>query len=48
MENFVRVAYDALYKTYRYLTYSRFVTENLFTAHHADIKRSLESEKMKY
>ena len=49
MENFVRAAYDALYKTYKYLTPDLWtvgkVTENLFTAHHADIKRSLEHEK---
>ena len=42
MENFVRSVYDALYKTYRYLTPDLWtvgrVTENIFTKNHEQLK----------
>ena len=42
MENFVRSVYDALYKTYRYLTPDLWtvgrVTENIFTQNHEQLK----------
>ena len=49
MENFVRAAYDALYKTYRYLTPDLWsvgkVSENLFTKFHEQLKNAVGKDK---
>ena len=49
MENFVRAVYDALYKTYRYLTPDLWtvgrVTEDIFTKNHEQLKNYQNKDK---